>query len=107
MTYDPWIKFQSMSLDKLHDEIRALNERKSKMRPGSQIYHQLGQMIQMANEIAREKQMVENFNYRQKNKPDSAVVDIGEIQENVYTPDYSGDELLNILVQEYREDPKR
>lgn len=107
MTYDPWLKFQGMRLDKLHDEIRSMNERRFKMQPGSQVYQQLGQMIQMANQIAQEKQMVENFNQRQKDKPDSEIINIGEIEETVYTPDYSTEELLNILVQEYREDPKR
>ena len=107
MTYDPWMKFQGMRLDKLQEEIRSMNERRFRMRPGSQVHQQLGQMIKMAQDIAQEKQMVENQRHRQKEKPDSEVIDIGEVTEEVYTPDYSNDELLDILVQEYREDPQK
>lgn len=107
MTYDPWMKFQGMRLDKLQDEIRSMNEKRFRMRPGSQVYQQLGHLIQMAQGIAYEKQMIESHQQREKEKPSSEVIDIGEITEDVYTPDYSSDELLNILVQEYREDPTK
>lgn len=107
MSFDPWTKFQGMRLDKLQEEIRSMNERRFRMRPGSQVYQQLGQMIQMAQSIAQEKQMIETHRQRQKEKPSSEVIDIGEITEETYTPDYSREELLNILVQEYKEDPKK
>lgn len=107
MTYDPWMKFQGMRLDKLQDEIRSMNEKRFCMRPGSRVYQQLSQMIQMAQGIAYEKQMIESHNHREKDKPKDEVINIGEIHEEVYTPDYSNEELLNILVQEYREDPKK
>jgi hypothetical protein len=107
MTVDPWMKFNNMQLEPLQKEIRTMTEQRFRMRPGSQVYQQLGQMINTAQNIAREKQMIESHRQHNKDKAPNEVINIGEITEEVYTPNYTSDELLNILVQEYKEDPKK
>jgi len=44
--------------------------------------------------------------YREDTSKPNNIIEIGSIVETVYTPDYSADELLNVVVTLYMDKPK-
>jgi hypothetical protein len=94
---DYYEKFVALSEDKLSDEIRGLTKRLLAISPQSGMYDQLLNMLHTAESIYEEKIMVAKFRGSESN----SVINIGSIDESVYTPDYSREELLDAVVTLY------
>jgi len=92
---DYYDKYSSMNEEKLLDEIEELNKRLFKIRGNSPIRSQLLDMIHTAENFYRE------FQSTRRVKLENTVINIGEIESSVNTPEYSSIEVLNILVTGY------
>lgn len=97
MMYD--LKLETMSLTELHDEANRLQKMLIDGRPSPGMTSQIMDYLNQVEEKISEVNYVNRFRASQKDKP--SVIEIGETQEEVYTPDYSKQELLDALVFEY------
>lgn len=94
--FDYYTHVNSLSEDKLHDEIRKIYDRLFATNPGSPIYDQLQDMLEMAQDALGDQQASKHSD------PESdGVINIGEIDSVVNELDYSKQELLDILVTSY------
>ena len=80
---------------KLVAEMEKLNKRLFKTNPTSPIYTQLTNMIQMANEAYND------ILSSQRIKAEDKVLDIGETDHVVYTPDYTREDIVNAYIEVY------
>lgn len=99
--FDYYEHVNSLSEDKLSDEIQKVLKRINKASPGSPMYNQLISMLNTAQMAYSDLMSTK----RVKNKDDE-VLEIGEMESTVTTPDYSDDQVLDILVHGYLKDPK-
>lgn len=89
-------RVHQLSDEKLMDEIEGLNKKIAKMKnPNAAIYEQLVQMLEIAQSAYQESML------RRRVKTEDTVLNIGDIQGEVYQPDYSDEKLLEVLVQGY------
>jgi translation initiation factor 2B subunit (eIF-2B alpha/beta/delta family) len=93
---DYYSHIYSLTEDKLIQEIENLNKRLFKINPGSAMYNQLLDMINTAQTAHAEMQYVR----RVKDTSDK-IIEIGEVTEHIVTPDYSSEELLIAVVEQY------
>jgi len=93
---DYYSHIYSLPEDKLIQEIEKLNKQLFKLSPGSAMYNQVLDMINTAQTAHGEMQFVRRI----KDSPDK-IIEIGEVTEHIVTPDYSGDELLVAVVEQY------
>lgn len=100
--YDFYAEMDKLSADQLSNEIEKLTKRLYATNPNTQIYNQLVGMIHIADELYGEKLMVE----RTKHLKDE-IIEIGTIESTETIPDYSKEELVNIMVQEYKKESPR
>ena len=98
---DYYDKTHSLSQDKLHQEIRRINDQLAKTKQSSPVFDQLLNMLETAQGALDEKMAVE----RAKNQKDSAI-NIGSIESTVIEPDYDRDEILDAVVTAYTKNPK-
>ena len=96
---DYYVKLAELDEDKLLSEIETISDKMYKARPGSEIYQQLLTMYQDARQMYEEKLFLK----RAPTEADSESLDIGTMDEVITTPDYSTDELVNIVVDAYRD----
>lgn len=94
---DYYSKISMMSDDKIVSEIQSLQKKLYKIDSNSPMYNQMLQLIDIAQNVHEERM----FKSRHSNLKDE-VVNIGEIEEVVYTPDYGADDLLRAVVDLYR-----
>lgn len=100
--FDYYTHVQSLSEGDLIKEIEKLTKRMLATDPASPIYGQLQSYIDMARDSYND------IMYTQKIKSESTVMDIGEMESMEHTPDYSDEELLNVLVTSYyKNEPNR
>lgn len=97
--FDYYSHVYTMSEDKLSQEIEKLNKRLIKTDSGSPIYNQLLSMLELAESAYQESIIKKSI------KSESTVINIGDIESTVTEPDYSQQDLLIALVQEYTSDP--
>ena len=97
MDMDNWEKYQGMKIDELMNTIQDLNKKLFKMKEGTMVYSQLSSMIHNAEQALKDKMALEKI----KGQPGSEVMNIGEIDSTVETPEYSDQELLDVTVQAY------
>ena len=91
-------KVQAMdSTDEIFEEIKKLNEKLFKINEASPMWQQLKGMIDVCHHRQQEL-MAHQFESLDKT-PD--VLEIGAIQSEVYTPEYSEQELLTTLTNFY------
>lgn len=93
---DYYTKVNSMTEDKLSDEIRSLYKKLMSLNPQSPMYDQMLQMVTTAETAYQEKIYLNKF----KDSKDE-VINIGTIDEVVHTPNYSTEELLLAVVSQY------
>lgn len=99
---DYYDKVQRMSEKKLSEEHARLVKMLTKTNPTSPVYQQLLNMHDTLEEAILERTLARNIT-----DTTDEVIDIGEIQSDVHTPDYSSDELLNVVVQQYIDKHRR
>jgi hypothetical protein len=99
---DYYDKVRLMKDRELLDEIDNLTKRIVSATPGSVIYNQLVEYYHTANDAYQELLMTQGHS----NEKDE-VINIGDIEEKVYMPDYSRKELLDAVVDQYVSDPKK
>ena len=96
--FDYFDKLQGLKESELLDEIATLNKKFYSIQKDSAIQNQLGNMIEMAqqqlNIVVAQRQM--------KDEPE--IMNIGEIEEKVETPDYSKQELITYFKRFYSGD---
>lgn len=90
-------KVQNMDSDKLFEEIKSLNEKLFKMSENSPMRHQVMDMINVCNQ--RQSDLMAHQIEELDKTPD--ILDIGEIESVVYTPEYSEQDLLTTLSNFY------
>lgn len=93
---DFYAHIQTLSEDKLIAEIEKLNKQLFKLNASSPMYGQLLNMIDMAQTTHAELIYAKRF----KNQEDK-IIEIGTIEEHIVTPDYSKQELLLAIVDQY------
>lgn len=93
---DYYIHIQQLSEDKLIAEIERINKKLFMLRGDSPMYNQLLSMLEIAQTALAEQ----NYVRRIKDTSDS-VIEIGEVEEHIVTPDYSSAELLLAVVEQY------
>ena len=93
-------KVQNLNNDDLMTEIQNLHNKLTKMNPNSPMTLQVQGMIRSAQQEYNERLLVDNL----KDKPTEEIINIGEIEEVVYTPDYSEAELHIALAIHYSGD---
>lgn len=94
---DYWEKIQEMDSDKLFEEIKKLNDKLYKMGQNSPMFQQVRGMLDMCSE--RQSDLMAVIIENNDKTPD--VLEIGEIESVVYTPEYSEQELLTTLSNFY------
>lgn len=94
---DYYTKVNKLSEERLMDEIQGLYKKLMALSERSSIYPQVLQMIETA-ETAYQDRVYRN---RYKNSKSSEVINIGQIDETVYTPAYTSEELLIAVVSQY------
>lgn len=92
---DQWQRFESMSHEKLMDEMQNLNKKLFKLRPGSPMYSQMKDVISMASQIYRDKLMVSSIS-----EDATKIIDIGEVDSDHGQPNYGAD-TVDIEVESY------
>lgn len=97
-------EFEKMSPEKLLDKIQELNKRLFKMNPNSGMYAQMRSIINEAQAAYQDHLAVSRFQSTEEDA--DSVINIGEIESVVYTPDYSDNIVLNNVVQSYLGDKK-
>lgn len=97
---DFYDKISEMSDDALMAEIQTLHNRLLKINHTSKITDQLRSMIDIASVEYNERMIARRY----ENQNLSEVINIGEIEEVVYTPDYSQQELISLIVSHYSGD---
>jgi len=96
--FDYFDKLQGLKESELLDEIAMLNKKYYSILKDSPIQHQLGNMIEMA-----QQQLNMVVAQRQK-KDEPEIMEIGEIEEKVETPDYTKQELITYFKRFYSGD---
>lgn len=92
-------EFELMNPEKLLDKIQELNKKLFKVNQQSPMFSQLRAIISEAQTVYQEHLYVERFN--SVKEEDDGVISIGEIESEVYTPDYSDNMVLSTVVQSY------
>lgn len=100
--FDYYEHLQSMTEEKIVAEIQKLNNQLFKMDPNNPMFEQIMNMLDMANHTYNDIVVTSRF----KDAKDEAM-DIGYMESEESTPDYSKQELLDAVVTAYRsEKPK-
>lgn len=92
-----YLKVQGLGTEKLLEEEKRLYDLLFKTSETSPMYQQIWDMLEMVQSTFRERQFLE----RRGREPDNEIIEIGKIEEVVYTPDYNSEELLIAVVNQY------
>jgi hypothetical protein len=99
-------EFEQLEPSKLLDKITELNKELFKMSPRSPVFNQLRGIIGEAQQVYQEHLMIQR--YDQDNEHRSSVLNIGEIEIEVYTPNYTeGNPILDAVVSSYVQETKK
>lgn len=93
------VKVESMTLKELYEESERLQKMLVDGRHSEAVSKQILSFMSTVDERIAEVLYIERFKKAQEGKPD--IIEIGETEEVVYTPDYTKKELLDALVFEY------
>jgi len=92
-------EFEQMTPDKLLDKITELNKRLFKMNQRSPMYNQMRAIIAEAQTVYQEGLMMAKFEAQEQERDE--VINIGDIESEVYTPDYGDRTVLDTVVNSY------
>lgn len=99
-------EFEQMEPGKLLDKIQELNKKLFNVNQQSPVFNQLRGIIQEAQLVYSEHLAIER--YDQQNEQRDSVINIGEIESEVYTPNYGeGNPILDVVVSSYLQEPKK
>jgi hypothetical protein len=99
-------EFEQMEPGKLLDKITELNKKLFKMNQRSPVFNQMRGIIGEAQQVYQEHLMIQR--YDQDNEERDSVINIGEIESEVYTPNYGeGNPILDVVVSSYLQEPKK
>ena len=99
-------EFEQMDQSKLLDKITELNKKLFNINQRSPVFNQLRGIINEAQQVYSEKLAVDRYNAQ--NEERSEVINIGEIESEVYTPNYEeGSPILDAVVSSYVQEPKK
>jgi len=90
-------RVQTMNSDRIFEEIKTLNEKLFGLNEANPIYHQIRDMIDVCH--LRQSDLMAVQMEELDKTPD--VLEIGEIVSEVYTPDYSEQDLITTLTNFY------
>ena len=93
------IRLEAMTINELHEESNRLQKMIIDGRPSEAMIRQITDFMQQVDQVLAEKMYIERF--RNNEKKNSEVIEIGYTEEVVYTPDYTKKELLDAMVFEY------
>ena len=93
------LKRESLTLTELHAESERLQKMLVDGRHSDTVTQQILSFLNTVDQRISEVMYMERFKKSQEGKP--SVIEIGQTEEVVYTPDYSKQELLDALVFEY------
>lgn len=96
---DNYSKYQAMGIEDLIEEVEKLDKQLWKLQPNSTIYNQVLDWRHMADQTLSEKYQIASVKARKQ--PASEIIEIGTIDKEEYTPDYSAEEVLNNVVDSY------
>jgi len=96
--FDYYSYVNELSEEKVLAEIEKLNKRLFKTKPGNPMYNQLMDMLRTAESA------YQDILFKNRVKSEDIVMDIGEMESTVTEPDYSKDELLDVIVTSYTKD---
>ena len=96
--------FEQMNPEKLLDKIQELNKRLFKMNTHSPMYSQMRGIISEAQAVYQEHLALSRF--ESMNEERDEVINIGDIESEVYTPNYGDNTVLDTVVQSYIGDKK-
>ncbi len=91
--------FEQMSPEKLLDKITELNKRLFKMNQRSPMYNQMRAIIAEAQTVYQEGLQMARFEAQESGRDE--VINIGDIESEVYTPDYGDTSVLDTVVKSY------
>ena len=97
---DYFFKIDQLEPNKLLDEIQQLTKKQMSVRPDTKMWQQIQTYIDYAKENYRAHSMQEAL--KSNKEPD--VIEIGEVEEVIYTPDYSSEELILAVADFYTND---
>jgi hypothetical protein len=92
-------EFEQMTPEKLLDKITELNKRLFKMNQRSPMYNQMRAIIAEAQTVYQEGLQMARF--EAQNEERDEVINIGDIESEVYTPDYGNTTVLDTMVKAY------
>jgi hypothetical protein len=99
-------EFEQLDQSKLLDKITELNKKLFNINQRSPVFNQLRGIISEAQQVYSEKLAVDRYNAQ--NEERSEVINIGEIESEVYTPNYEeGSPILDAVVSSYVQEPKK
>ena len=94
------MKLEAMTLTELHEESNRLQKMLIDGRPSEAMIRQITGFMQQVDQRIGELMYMERFRKNQSKAEE--VIEIGTVDEAVYTPDYNKKELLDALVFEYQ-----
>ena len=94
---DYWQKIQDMNQDKVLSEIETLTKRLFRLPEGSPMWQQVNGMLDEAQ--LRHRDLLEFQRAEIDTTPE--IIEIGEIDTTVYTPDYTKEELVHNIASFY------
>jgi hypothetical protein len=98
---DYYDKVRSLSEEKLSEEIEKITKRLLSSNPASPVYNQLLSMLETAESFYMEKIVLES-----SKKDKDQIIEIGSIQSDEYTPDYSNENLAYVVAKTYVNDSR-
>lgn len=87
--------------DKLYDEIEKLTKQLFNAHVGSPMYNQIMDMLDQAHSAQNDMLSIRMLKAQNKGDLKDGVIDIGEIESETTTPNYSSNEILNAVVDAY------
>ena len=100
--FDYFDKLQGLKEQELRDEITMLNTKFYALVKDTPIRQQIGNMLDMAKHFLCDNIQIIDAQRTMKEEPD--VLEIGEIEEIIETPDYSKQELITYFKRFYSGD---
>lgn len=93
------IKVQNMDEKQVHEELTRLMNMLLTMRPETAMHQQILGMYELVQ--LRQQELMQLAN-----PPSSETIDLGTVDSSEYYPDYSRQELLDVTVTQYIQEPR-
>lgn len=98
---DYFLKLENFTEDECLAEIEKISKKMIRAPRGSMMYQGLLDLYTQATASYNERMYARQL----ANRRNPAIIELGEIKAQEYTPDYSQSELVNAVIQAYLGDP--